>query len=71
MRLTKIKYCFYYKRLSLQCEDILLLFVAVGDVAVAVGQVEQGLVVVGRTGVLSILEEAYLPFVQDTVKVDP
>lgn len=56
---------------SLQCEDILLLFVAIGDVAVAVGQVEQWLIVVGCTGVLGILVEANLPFVQDTVKVDP
>lgn len=56
---------------SLQCEDIFLLFVAIGDVAVAVGQVEQWLIVVGCTGVLGILVEANLPFVQDTVKVDP
>lgn len=59
------------KKFSLKREDILLLFVAIGDVAVAVGQVEQWLIVVGCTGVLSILVEANLPFVQDTVKVDP
>lgn len=59
------------ERRSLQSEDILLLFVAVGDVAVAVGQAEQWLVVVGATGVLGVLVEADLPFVQDTVKVDP
>lgn len=59
------------KKSSLQCEDILLLFVAIGDVAVAVGQVEQWLIVVWCTGVLGILVEANLSFVQDTVKVDP
>lgn len=67
----KKKKRFHQKRFSLKCEDILLLFVAVGDVAVAVGQAEQWLVVVGCTGVLSILVEANLPFVQDAVQVDP
>lgn len=37
----------------------------------AVGEVEQGLVVVGRGSVLGILVETQLPFVQHAVKVDP
>lgn len=37
----------------------------------AVGQVEQWLVVVGRAGVLGVLVEADLTFVQDAVQVDP
>lgn len=56
---------------SLECEDVLLLLVAVGDVTVAVGEAEQRLVVVGRRGVLGVLVETQLPFVQHTVQVDP
>lgn len=56
---------------SLEREDVLLLLVAVGDVAVAVGEVEQWLVVVGRGGVLGVLVETHLPFVQHAVQVDP
>lgn len=56
---------------SLEREDVLLLLVAVGDVAVAVGQVEQRLIVVGRGGVLGVLVETHLPFVQHAVQVDP
>lgn len=37
----------------------------------AVGQVKQRLVVVGRAGVLGVLVEADLAFVQDAVQVDP
>lgn len=55
----------------LEREDVLLLLVAVGDVAVAVGEVEQRLAVVSRRGVLGILVEAHLPFVQHAVQVDP
>lgn len=61
----------YKSKSSLEREDVLLLLVAVGDVAVAVGQVEQRLVVVGRGGVLGVLVETNLPFVQDAVQVDP
>lgn len=56
---------------SLEREDVLLLLVSVCDVAVAVGQVEQRLVVVGRGGVLGVLVEAHLAFVQHAVQVDP
>lgn len=58
-------------RSSLQRKDVLLLLVAVGDVAVAVAQVELRLIVVGRAGVLGVLVEANLAFVQDAVQVDP
>lgn len=37
----------------------------------AVAEVEHGLVVVRCGGVLSVLIEAYLSFVQHTVQVDP
>lgn len=56
---------------SLQRKDILLLFVAVGDIAVAVGQVKLRLVVVGRAGVLGVLVEADFALVQNAVQVDP
>lgn len=56
---------------SLEREDVLLLLVAIGDIAVAVGEVEQRLVVVGRGGVLGVFVEADLPFVQHAVQVDP
>lgn len=55
----------------LEREDVLLLLVAIGDVAVAVGEVEQRLVVVGRRGVLGVLVETQLPFIQHAVQVDP
>lgn len=61
----------YKSRFLLEREDVLLLLVAVGDVAVAVGQVEQRLIVVGRGGVLGVLVETHLPFVQHAVQVDP
>ena len=56
---------------SLKREDVLLLLVAVGDVAVAVGEAEQRFIVVGRGGVLGVLVETHLPFVQHAVQVDP
>lgn len=59
------------KHLLLEREDVLLLLVAIGDVAVAVGEVEQRLVVVGRRGVLGVLVETQLPFIQHAVQVDP
>lgn len=37
----------------------------------AVGQVEQWLIVIGRGGVLGVLVETHLPFVQHAVQVDP
>lgn len=55
----------------LEREDVLLLLVAIGDVAVAVGEVEQRLVVVGGRGVLGVLVETQLPFIQHAVQVDP
>lgn len=58
-------------RSSLQRKDVLLLLVAVGNVAVAVAQVELRLIVVGRACVLGVLVEANLAFVQDAVQVDP
>lgn len=61
----------YKSRSSLERKNVLLLLVAVGDVAVAVGQVEQWLIVVGRGCVLGVLVETNLPFVQDAVQVDP
>jgi len=61
----------YDNGLSLEREDVLLLLVAVGDVAVAVGEVEQRLAVVGRGGALGVLVEAHLPFVEHAVQVDP
>lgn len=61
----------YKSKSSLEREDVLLLLVAVGDIAVAVRQAEQRLIVVGRSGVLGVLVETQLPFVQDAVQVDP
>lgn len=55
--------CKHENSCSLEREDVLLLLVAVGDVAVAVGEAEQRLVVVGRRGVLGILVETHLAFV--------
>lgn len=65
MSLVKSEEC------SLEREDVLLLLVAVGDVAVAVGEAEQRLVVVRRRGVLGVLVETELPLVQHAVQVDP
>lgn len=55
----------------LEREDVFLLLVPVGDITVAVGEVDRWFVVVGCIGVLRILIEAHLPFVQHAVQVDP
>lgn len=55
----------------LECEDILLLFVTIVDVTGTTAQVDKWLVVVRCGGVLRILVEAQLTFIQHTVQIDP
>lgn len=55
----------------LESEDILLLFVTIVDITGTTAQVDKRLVVVRCGGVLRILIEAQLTFIQHTVQVHP
>lgn len=55
----------------LESEDILLLFVTIVDITGTTAQVDKRLVVVRCGGVLRILIEAQLTFIQYTVQVHP
>lgn len=57
--------------LSFECEDILLLFVTIVDVTGTTAQVDKWLVVVRCGGILRILVEAQLTFIQHAVEIDP
>ncbi len=55
----------------LESEDILLLFISTVDIAGTTAQVDKRLVAVRCGGVLCILIEAQLTFIQHTVQVHP